>query len=136
MVSGFKIITSCHPCTCACVLCTGIDDNACCGTHVSNLADIQAIKLLHTEKKRGSTLVYYLAGSRVFRYMDQAVGIEQKLTRLLRHVFQQWSLNPVLLKYSMYRNVVWVKGCTLVLGMWNRLGLGFRGGFSNTQFYM
>ena len=71
---------------CVCAVFIGIDDNACCGTHVSNLSDIQAIKLLHTEKKRGSTLVYYLAGNRVFRYMNQAVDTEQKLTRLLRHV--------------------------------------------------
>ena len=77
-------------CVCVCVhmrvLFIGIDDNACCGTHVSNLSDIQAVKLLHTEKKHGSTLVYYLTGNRVFHYMNQAVGTEQKLTRLLRRV--------------------------------------------------
>ena len=29
----------------------GIDTNMCCGTHVYNLTDIQAVKLLHVENK-------------------------------------------------------------------------------------
>lgn len=45
-----------------------VDSNMCCGTHVHNLADIQAIKLLHIEKgKAKKTLLFFVAGARVLR---------------------------------------------------------------------
>lgn len=45
-----------------------VDANMCCGTHVRNLSDLQAIKLLHTEKgKANKTLLYFVAGQRVLR---------------------------------------------------------------------
>ena len=64
----------------------GIDSNMCCGTHVSNLADIQCIHLLYTENKRGSTLLYYVAGSRVMLHLSHAVNVERRLNKLLRWV--------------------------------------------------
>ena len=46
-----------------------IDSNMCCGTHVSNLAHLQAIKLLHweekTKKSKTSTCLYFLVGGRL-----------------------------------------------------------------------
>ena len=43
-----------------------VDSNMCCGTHVSNLAQLQAVKLLNAEKgKKGKSLVHFLVGSRV-----------------------------------------------------------------------
>lgn len=45
-----------------------VDSNMCCGTHVNNLADLQAIKLLYTEKgKANKTLLYFVAGKRVLK---------------------------------------------------------------------
>ena len=64
----------------------GIDSNMCCGTHVNNLSDIQAIKLLYTEQKKGNTVVYYIAGNRVFHYLGKTVQHEKKLTKLLWYV--------------------------------------------------
>ena len=64
----------------------GIDSNMCCGTHVNNLSDIQAIKLLYTEQKKGNTIVYYIAGNRVFHYLQKTVEHEKKLTKLLWYV--------------------------------------------------
>jgi misacylated tRNA(Ala) deacylase len=61
----------------------GIDANMCCGTHVSNLSHLQCIKLLHTEPKRGSTHLFYIAGSRVVHYMERAYSSERALTKLL-----------------------------------------------------
>ncbi|XP_003389337.1 PREDICTED: alanyl-tRNA editing protein Aarsd1-like [Amphimedon queenslandica] len=61
----------------------GIDSNMCCGTHVNNLSDIQAIKLLYAEQKKGNTIVYYIAGNRVFHYLGKTVLHEKKLTKLL-----------------------------------------------------
>ena len=58
----------------------------CCGTHVSNLSDIQVIKLLHTETKKGSIILYYIAGNRVVHYLRKTVQIERNLTKLLRYI--------------------------------------------------
>ena len=44
-----------------------IDSNMCCGTHVSNLAHLQAVKLLHWEKakkSKTSACLYFLVGDR------------------------------------------------------------------------
>jgi misacylated tRNA(Ala) deacylase len=62
----------------------GVDSNMCCGTHVDNLSDIQCIKLLHTETKKGLTLLYFIAGDRVIRYLAKCFHIEKSLTKLLR----------------------------------------------------
>lgn len=65
--------------------CLGIDSNMCCGTHVSNLSHLQMIKLLHTEPKRGSLLLYYIAGDRVTHYLQRAYTNERALNKLLRY---------------------------------------------------
>lgn len=56
----------------------------CCGTHVNNLSDIQCIKLLQTETKKGLTLLYYVAGNRVLHYLGKCFQTEKGLTKLLR----------------------------------------------------
>ncbi|CAI8057509.1 Alanyl-tRNA editing protein Aarsd1 [Geodia barretti] len=61
----------------------GIDTNMCCGTHVSNLSHLQCIKLLHTESKKGSTLLSYIAGGRVGHYLERAYSNERTLNQLL-----------------------------------------------------
>ncbi|CAL4154820.1 unnamed protein product [Meganyctiphanes norvegica] len=62
----------------------GVESNMCCGTHVRNLADLQAIKLTHTEKGKGNkTLLYFLAGSRVIHYLTECLSRERQLTTLL-----------------------------------------------------
>jgi misacylated tRNA(Ala) deacylase len=43
----------------------------------------KCIKLLHTEPKRGSTHLFYIAGSRVVHYMERAYSSERALTKLL-----------------------------------------------------
>jgi len=63
----------------------GVDSNLCCGTHVANLAHLQAIKLLHTEVKKGKCLLYFLVGSRVLNYLSQTVDRERALTGVLRN---------------------------------------------------
>ena len=44
----------------------------------------QCIKLLYTETKKGSTLLYYLTGNRVLRYAQRSLTNEKALTKLLR----------------------------------------------------
>lgn len=61
-----------------------VDTSMCCGTHVHNLADLQAIKLLYTEKgKSNKTLLYFVAGARVLRYFGECITRETQLTALL-----------------------------------------------------
>lgn len=62
----------------------GVESNMCCGTHVRNLADLQAIKLTHTEKgKANKTLLYFLAGSRITHYLTSCLSRERQLTTIL-----------------------------------------------------
>ena len=45
----------------------GVDQNMCCGTHVTSLMDVQCIKFLYCEKgKKGKGLVWFVCGNRVF----------------------------------------------------------------------
>ncbi|KAF6040492.1 AARSD1 [Bugula neritina] len=63
----------------------GIDVNLCCGTHVSNLAHLQVIKLLGTEKgKKGNTLLHFHAGKRVVSALEKSLNIERQINTLMR----------------------------------------------------
>ncbi|XP_037665722.1 alanyl-tRNA editing protein Aarsd1 isoform X4 [Choloepus didactylus] len=63
----------------------GVDSNMCCGTHVSNLSDLQVIKILGTEKgKKNKTNLVFLAGNRVLKWMERSHGTEKALTTLLK----------------------------------------------------
>lgn len=55
----------------------------CCGTHLSNTSEIQAVKLLHTESMRGGTRVFFLAGNRVITRLASCIETEMKLTKIL-----------------------------------------------------
>jgi len=60
-----------------------VEKNMCCGTHVSNTSELQAIKLLHTETMRGNTRLFFIAGNRVLSKMGAAYDVERKLNKLL-----------------------------------------------------
>eukprot|EP00057_Strongylocentrotus_purpuratus_P032230 XP_787006.2 PREDICTED: alanyl-tRNA editing protein Aarsd1-B [Strongylocentrotus purpuratus] len=63
----------------------GIEANLCCGTHVSNLSHLQAIKLLGAEKgKKGKTNLYFLAGNRVLSYLGKCYNNEKALNLSLK----------------------------------------------------
>ncbi|KAM6175761.1 putative protein PTGES3L isoform 1-T1 [Erethizon dorsatum] len=63
----------------------GVDANMCCGTHVSNLSDLQVIKILGTEKgKKNKTNLLFLAGQRVLKWVEQSHASEKALTALLK----------------------------------------------------
>ena len=46
-------------------------------------AQLQMIKLLHTESKRGNTLLYFVCGDRVLNTLQSALEVQQKLNVLL-----------------------------------------------------
>ncbi|CAD5122773.1 DgyrCDS11180 [Dimorphilus gyrociliatus] len=63
----------------------GIDNNTCCGTHVSNLSHLQAIKLLSTTKgKKGKTNVYFLVGQRVLDFVEFSYSQQEKFKSYLK----------------------------------------------------
>ncbi|XP_043207411.1 alanyl-tRNA editing protein Aarsd1-A-like isoform X2 [Amphibalanus amphitrite] len=63
----------------------GVDDNMCCGTHVSNLAHLQAVKLLSAERgKKGRTNVSFLAGQRLLDYVAESARRETQLNLTLK----------------------------------------------------
>ncbi|RUP46885.1 Threonyl/alanyl tRNA synthetase [Jimgerdemannia flammicorona] len=61
-----------------------VDANPCCGTHVTNLAHLQAVKLLHTDRIRGNnTRLFFLVGGRVLGALGSAYAVSRDLTAVL-----------------------------------------------------
>ena len=64
------------------------DENQClcCGTHVSNLSQLQAVKLLHCEKgKKKNSLLYFLCGDRLLNYLTDCIKREDSLSACLNN---------------------------------------------------
>ncbi|XP_030382573.1 alanyl-tRNA editing protein Aarsd1-B [Scaptodrosophila lebanonensis] len=62
----------------------GIESNMCCGTHVTNLSQLQCIKLLYAEKSKSNVLVHFVVGERVLRKLGEVFQREQQLTAALK----------------------------------------------------
>ncbi|XP_055913720.1 alanyl-tRNA editing protein Aarsd1-A [Eupeodes corollae] len=62
----------------------GIESNMCCGTHVTNLSQLQAIKLLHAEKSKGKVYVHFLAGNRVVKKLSECYERELAMNNVLK----------------------------------------------------
>lgn len=62
----------------------GIESNMCCGTHVRNLSQLQAVQFLSTEKSKGRTLLHFLVGGRVLRKLSDCYERELKFNLLLK----------------------------------------------------
>ncbi|XP_034249648.1 alanyl-tRNA editing protein Aarsd1 [Thrips palmi] len=64
----------------------GLENNMCCGTHVSNLSQLQMIKLTNVEKgKKGKIKLNFLAGNRVRNKMEEFLEREAALSNLLQN---------------------------------------------------
>jgi len=63
----------------------GVDSNLCCGTHVSCTSQLQVVKLLHSESKKGKHWLYFLVGGRVTDYLQTCHGRERVLTKILNN---------------------------------------------------
>lgn len=75
----------------------GVDSNMCCGTHVTNLAQLQMIKLMNIEKTKGKTFVHFLVGNRVVKKLESTFQRELQFTLLLKFVFLLICLNDLIL---------------------------------------
>ncbi|MEW6744752.1 MAG: alanyl-tRNA editing protein [Planctomycetota bacterium] len=62
----------------------GVDLNTCGGTHVASTREIQMIHLVATEKYKGGTRLYFLAGGRVLGNLRRTRSQERHLNDLLR----------------------------------------------------
>jgi misacylated tRNA(Ala) deacylase len=62
----------------------GVDSNMCCGTHVTNLAQLQVIKLMNIEKTKNKTLVHFLVGKRVIKKLESSFQRELQFNLLLK----------------------------------------------------
>jgi misacylated tRNA(Ala) deacylase len=61
----------------------GIDNNPCCGTHVSNTSELQMVAFLGTESARKNTRLFFVAGNRVLRLFDTMQQRERALKDIL-----------------------------------------------------
>lgn len=61
-----------------------VDSNMCCGTHVTNLAQLQLIKLMNIEKSKAKCLVHFIVGGRVVKKLETSFQREVQLTALLK----------------------------------------------------
>ncbi|KAH8261718.1 hypothetical protein KR044_003234 [Drosophila immigrans] len=62
----------------------GIESNMCCGTHVTNLSQLQCIKLLYAEKVKTQVHVHFVVGERALRKLGEVFQREQQLTAALK----------------------------------------------------
>ncbi|MBM7579076.1 alanyl-tRNA editing protein [Jeotgalibacillus terrae] len=56
------------------------DYNGCGGTHPTSTGQVGAINILHTEKQRGQTRVYFVCGKRVTEQLGEKHAVLQELT--------------------------------------------------------
>uniref|UniRef100_A0A8D3CHW1 Threonyl/alanyl tRNA synthetase SAD domain-containing protein n=1 Tax=Scophthalmus maximus TaxID=52904 RepID=A0A8D3CHW1_SCOMX len=90
----------------------GVDANMCCGTHVSNLSHLQAIKLLGTEKgKKNKTNLIFLSGNRVLNYAEKSYSTERSLVSLLKNTI------TLHIKLSNIIKCLWQTNLTLLRDM-------------------
>ncbi len=61
----------------------GLDRNTCGGTHVSSTGELQIVKLVGTERLRGGTRVFYVAGHRALDWFSHALERERDISGIL-----------------------------------------------------
>ncbi|KAG0269713.1 hypothetical protein DFQ27_002382 [Actinomortierella ambigua] len=62
-----------------------LDFNPCCGTHVRSLKDVQAIKLLHTERVRGGNCrLFFVCGSRALTLLEETYTLSREMGTVLQ----------------------------------------------------
>ncbi|GAB0088243.1 alanyl-tRNA editing protein Aarsd1 [Sergentomyia squamirostris] len=60
-----------------------VEGNMCCGTHVTNLCQLQVIKMLNVEKTKNKLLVHFLVGDRVIKKLSESFKRELEINLIL-----------------------------------------------------
>ncbi|XP_059618036.1 alanyl-tRNA editing protein Aarsd1-A [Phlebotomus argentipes] len=60
-----------------------VEGNMCCGTHVTNLSQLQVIKMLNVEKTKNKLLVHFLVGDRVVKKLATSFKRELEMNIVL-----------------------------------------------------
>lgn len=61
----------------------GVGLNPCCGTHVSDLSQLQLLKILSAEKKKDKVRVTFVVGKQILKYLEEVFQREVAVTQLL-----------------------------------------------------
>ncbi|CAD2215197.1 Threonyl and Alanyl tRNA synthetase second additional domain containing protein, putative [Angomonas deanei] len=91
----------------------GVDRCNCCGTHVSNLSELSAIKLLHQEVKNTTVKLFFITGARLLRHFSDMYAREKLITVTLGGVRPE-DFNDILTQRSKEK-VVLEKRCKKLL---------------------
>lgn len=62
----------------------GVDSNMCCGTHVTNLSQLQMVKLLNIEKAKSKILLHFLVADRILKRFETFFQRELQMNLLLK----------------------------------------------------
>uniref|UniRef100_A0A8D8RUC2 Alanyl-tRNA editing protein Aarsd1 n=1 Tax=Cacopsylla melanoneura TaxID=428564 RepID=A0A8D8RUC2_9HEMI len=63
----------------------GLDNNMCCGTHVTNLNQLQIMKLLKTSRaQKGHYLLHFVVGNRVLKKLKETYNREREMSALIK----------------------------------------------------
>lgn len=70
-----------------------LDNNPCCGTHLSSVGQIKAVSLLgQVNGKNGTSKLNFITGDRVYKYTSQLYSITKKLMNTLNSSFEDLDL--------------------------------------------
>ncbi|MEG6521448.1 alanyl-tRNA editing protein [Desulfotomaculum sp. 1211_IL3151] len=65
------------------VIISGIDENACCGTHPRSTGEVGPCKILKTERIRGNVRLYFICGARTITWMGKTLAELQQLEKVI-----------------------------------------------------
>lgn len=64
----------------------GVESNMCCGTHVTNLAQLNCVKLLNIEKTKNKLILNFLVGNRVVKRLQESFERELRINNIVKCV--------------------------------------------------
>lgn len=76
----------------------GVEFNSCCGTHLSKTSELQSVKFTSISGGKGTTKLFFLAGSRVLHALDASLRRDEQLKGLLTCQPSEFEKNVTKLK--------------------------------------
>lgn len=86
----------------------GEDKNTCGGLHIKNTSEIQMIKFINFEKIKEGVRVYYKAGNKLLKFLNEKLKLEENIKRILNcssddfiNVLNSWEREKILTKKNL-----------------------------------